>query len=100
MNLYEFLCKNCGYQVNSPGGKSGTMLSEIESMLCADCKIISNVVTGFCNQEWRPPDEKSKAELGHCTECKGTHLVSWTKPYPCPKCGNRMSKKDRGLIAC
>ena len=93
MYIYTFLCENCGYTADVAGGVGHTRLAFVETMLCADCRIVTDV------RHIHSISQFHEAAIGSCSNCKGANLSKWTEPYACPKCDQTMNKTD-AVYAC
>jgi len=91
MDIYRFLCGNCGYTADAAGDIGYTRLGKPETMICADCRIVTDVLI------WSQSAYES--EIGCCSNCKGTNLSKWAEPYACAKCDQAMNKMPAGM-AC
>ena len=98
MDVYKFLCPSCGYGVNAAGGRSATRASKSETMICADCRIVTDVFMGYHRKV--PPGKGYEEKIGRCYQCKGTNLIKWVEPYPCPKCDASMINEGMKFVAC
>jgi hypothetical protein len=92
MYIYDFLCENCGYNAKVAGGAGSTRVGKSETMKCMDCEIVIGVLV------WTHV-ESFKENIGRCSNCKGTSLIKWVEPYPCPKCDHSMNR-GRETLAC
>ena len=103
---FEFICSGCGYTATVCGGRDHGMRVAVETMACAKCRVLVDVVTGKRGEDklpligkWgedrRTEDPEFDADIGQCPRCKGDRVSTWTPSMPCPKCAGSMN--DRGV---
>lgn len=82
--IKEFICTDCGYSVESSGGRDYGMQCATTTILCEDCKKLYDVT--ISKQPW---DTESFHEP-LCPKVKSHRIRLWNYPDVCPKCGGEM----------
>ena len=106
--LYQYKCKECNYNVQSPSDIDYGMMAVVEPHICLDCKIVTLASIGLYGDIYRPHIDKfsifSKKEIKtfyKCEEYNGGNIKPWSKyNRRCPKCPGRMKKDEDALIEC
>ena len=97
---FKFICKGCGYSLESTGDNDCGMIASVKPYICKKCNDVVDVITGKLLE---PLDHKDTDDfngyLNKCPRCKGDQLTEWDiKNYPCPKCGDKMNKGLRIML--
>lgn len=96
--MREYQCPSCGHKQWTSGGKDKGRLISVETYLCTECLLLTDVLT-----EERgnypggpaviPPENYS------CTECGGHSLEPWDPDLrTCPKCGMTMNAEGPEIM--
>ena len=96
--IFEYKCGQCEYTASVSGGRGVGMTAVVQTMICLDCKELVDVLIGRFGIDGPTGDPDFDNDLNLCPECRGSQVRPWSKKRPCPRCGERMSKPDNGLI--
>ena len=66
------------------------MVAMVQTMTCRRCSKLVDVLIGRYGIEGPTGDALYDRDLGVCPRCRGTDVVPWKEPRPCPKCGAPM----------
>ena len=92
---YEFVCPSCDYKAVVGGCPDFGFIAHVETMTCADCVELVDVLIGAVGEHWRRTGiTLDDEEMGKCPNCKGTNLTAWSEGQACPKCGGAMRTGD------
>ena len=92
-SLYKFTCSECNYNAEVSGGRDRGMLGFSETVMCLDCKNLSDVGTSKvvdCTADGR---EIFQSLTGKCRHCGSTNITPWDGKT-CPQCGGKMVKGE------
>lgn len=83
---YTFKCQNigCAYEKECSIGTDRGFHTQVQSMVCIDCKDLHNIAIG--NYDTKGSYIELEKEKIKCPECHGNNLAEW-KDDSCPKCG-------------
>jgi hypothetical protein len=95
-SLYQYACK-CGYETQVSGGPDMGFIVKTQTMTCADCNILVDVITGPPLPDM-PLDGDLKKTVGKCPNCNGMHVTIWPDTGPCPKCGKNMQQGNLEVL--
>ena len=97
---YSFRCEACGHSAEVSGGKDAGMIAEVETMTCADCQELVDVLTATAPMDSAFGRERPllKERRLRCPECHGRRVTPWPESRPCPKCGGRMEPGDLVML--
>lgn len=89
----EHRCSKCGYNEVVSGGSDAGMMVAVETHICKDCLILTDVTTmWFMHENPEMRHKEIAPEDYECNECGSPNVVVWdTEKKPCPKCGNKMT---------
>ena len=95
-------CPGCGYGAMVAGGYSLMMSAQTQTVSCASCRELTDVVTrSFELGNFPPPrdggDEVAPEAPPQCREDKSHEVSLWEAGGPCPRCGEVM-KAGEGWI--
>ena len=95
----RFTCTACEYTAEVSGGDDSGMAHLTTTIVCEDCKELSDILTGYLveTEEGRmfknePP---SKFECGRSHKHR---IRRWTTGDPCPKCGKPMDEGEATVL--
>ena len=94
----EFKCDKCGYIAHVSGGPDRGMVAFVETMVCADCKELVDVLVAIEGPDGPVKDPSRAEDFDRCPECRGKSVTSWPKERPCPKCGGHVSQGEEFLL--
>ena len=96
MSFYK--CKKCNYEVEIVAGYDFGMIAVLETYICKDCNIITDVEVGEHGIKILKKDIKNSQfnndykDFYKCNKCSGENLQLWnTKLKKCPKCRTKMA---------
>jgi hypothetical protein len=95
---FEYTCSKCGYLAEVSGGRDVGMLSVIRTMICEHCTELVEVLIGRYGKDGPTGDPEYDKRMGLCPICDGNTVKPWPRRHPCPKCGDRMTKKKGDYI--
>ena len=84
--LYQFTCGKCGYTAEASGGQDRGMRIEVQTVSCAECKALVDVVV----RQDADAVPKPRAARPVCPENRKHRVTRWTDGDPCPRCGEPM----------
>jgi hypothetical protein len=88
----NYLCKGCGYAATVPTGESRGFFAKTETLVCSDCKIVTQVVIQRYSAE---PGNNTRTDVEKCCpRCKGNELHPWSEWHICPKCLTSMKQTN------
>ena len=76
---HEHRCSHCGYKANVSGGDDSGFISRTTTIMCIDCKELSDAVM---------VDLDRKRQKIQCKQSVKHQWVRWKSGGPCPRCGN------------
>lgn len=86
--VYEFICRNCGYRIETEGGFGGGALFMSQDVLCHDCREIRPCIKVQHEFGWDPgPAEVRPLQ---CPVDPSHRVEKWDHPGPCPRCGTTL----------
>ena len=97
-SLFEFKCKKCGYSTQVSGGRDRGMMAYVETMVCADCKELVDVLVAIEGPDGPVKDPSRAEDYDRCPECRGKSVMSWREGQPCPKCGGPISSGEMTVL--
>ena len=81
-----FRCIKCQYEAKVSGGKDCGFHAEIETMICANCRALVDVLVSL-------DGKTSSSDIGLCPECSARNVKSWdSMNKPCPRCDGSMEQ--------
>jgi hypothetical protein len=91
----RFRCNSCHYTADVSGGKDRGFITFKETMWCADCRRLQDVVVGRLAPASELDVLKDAEDVLEDVEakCSSGHLHAlrpWTKGEPCPNCGGSL----------
>ncbi len=93
---FLFTCPDCGYEAEVSGGGDAGMIAASETILCLDCKELSDITTTIW-AEGNPMDVREEFPL-QCDKNENHTVRLWEHPDNCPRCGQQMEKGDFTMI--
>ena len=90
---FHVRCKGCDLTADVSGGRDRGFFISTETMFCASCQTLVDVLTGYTNDPSHPiPSSMADkdARFGHCPRCNGEQLTPWRLRKPCPRCGGEI----------
>jgi hypothetical protein len=93
---YVYTCR-CGYESEVSGQEDMGFAVRTQTMICADCKEVVDVVIGAPMPDI-PLDDEIKDIIGKCSTCKGIHVTKWPESQPCPKCNSSMEQGEMTIL--
>ena len=105
---YLFECSKCGYHARVAGGADEGEHFAVQTLACADCKLLHDVVVRFKISPWTANNLSSTAPKfamalnrlpprgvrqwlkfkPACPVASWHRIRIWKRPDKCPKCGN------------
>ena len=88
---FQFRCEHCSYEAVVSGGPDLGMMSRTQTITCAKCKELADVVTS--EEPWNSRAPKLPPRCPRRRTAK--HPVKrWTAGGPCPRCGAALQKGE------
>jgi hypothetical protein len=84
----QYACEVCGFRALVSGGADRGFFVRTQTMFCADCKTLADVVTDRTYDPTHPCSPLKDEELSRvCPRCSGRELKAWNDGDGCPLCG-------------
>ena len=80
------------------GGPDRGMMAYVETMVCADCKELVDVLVAIEGPDGPVKDPSRAEDFDKCPSCRGKSVTSWPEERPCPKCGGHVSRGEMSLL--
>jgi Zn finger protein HypA/HybF involved in hydrogenase expression len=93
---HRFVCETCSHAFDSSDGEDSGFLACVQSMTCADCEDVVDVITGTTPAVPAEVEVELRRRVGRCPLCDAADLIEWDSSKPCPKCGGRVAVDPEG----